>query len=67
MLHAEGEGQGMFWEADECAYALRDGRLESRAESLAESIDLMLVLDEVRRQNDFVYPKDVESTAFPLA
>ena len=67
MLHAEGEGQGMFWEADECAYASRDGRLESRVESLAESIDLMLVLDEVRRQNDFVYPKDVESTAFPLA
>lgn len=59
---AEGEGQGMFWEADECAYAIRDGRLESSVQSLAESIELARIMDEVRRQNDLVFPSEVESS-----
>lgn len=66
MMHAEGEGQGMFWEADECAYALRDGRIESRVESLAESTELMLILDEARSQNGFMYPGELESAAYPI-
>jgi len=39
----EGDGQGMFWEADECAHALKEGRKEGQYESLAESIVIMEV------------------------
>jgi len=58
-------GHGMFWEADECAYALRDGRKEGRYESLEESLVIMKVMDEVRRQNNLVYPEKIETTKYP--
>ena len=64
--HSEGQGMGMFWEADECAYALRDGRKEGQYESLAESLVIMEVMDEVRRQGGFKLPEKVESTEYPL-
>lgn len=41
----EGEGHGMFWEADEAAFALKEGRKEGKYESLAESIVIMEVSD----------------------
>lgn len=56
----------MFWEADECAYALREGRKEGRFESLAESLVIMEVMDEVRRQGQFKLPGKIESTDYPL-
>ncbi|SMQ48358.1 unnamed protein product [Zymoseptoria tritici ST99CH_3D7] len=62
----EGEGQGMFWEADECAYAIRDGRKEGRYESLEESLTIMRVMDEVRRQNGLVFPEKIETTQYPV-
>ncbi|KAF2723167.1 NAD(P)-binding protein [Polychaeton citri CBS 116435] len=62
----EGEGHGMFWEADECAYAIRDGRKEGRFESLQESSVIMKVMDEVRRQNGLVYPEKIETTEYPV-
>lgn len=62
----EGEGQGMFWEADECAYAIRDGRKEGRYESLQESLVIMQVMDEVRRQNGMKYPEKIETTDYPV-
>lgn len=62
-----GEGMGMFWEADECAYAIRDGRKEGQYESLEESLVIMKTMDEVRRQGDFKLPDDVESTESSLA
>ncbi|CAE6452230.1 unnamed protein product, partial [Rhizoctonia solani] len=43
-------GQGLFWEADECARQIRDGKLQSERFSLKDSIAFMEVLDEVRRQ-----------------
>lgn len=64
--NAEGEGHGMFWEADEAGYALRDGRKEGRFENLEESLTIMKVMDEVRKQNGLVYPEKIESTKFPL-
>ncbi|KAF2153258.1 dimeric dihydrodiol dehydrogenase [Myriangium duriaei CBS 260.36] len=64
--NAEGEGHGMFWEADEAGSALRDGRKEGRYESLEESLTIMKVMDEVRRQNDMKYPEKIESTEYPL-
>ncbi|PYI06055.1 putative dimeric dihydrodiol dehydrogenase [Aspergillus sclerotiicarbonarius CBS 121057] len=59
--NAEGEGYGMFWEADEAAMALVEGRKEGRYQGLDESVCIMQVMDEVRRQNDLVYPRDIEA------
>lgn len=42
-LGPEGVGHGMFWEADECAHALKEGRKEGKYESLSESIVIMEV------------------------
>jgi len=61
----EGEGQGMFWEADECAYALKEGRKEGQYESLQESLVIMKVMDEVRKQNGMSYPEKIETTKYP--
>lgn len=62
----EGEGHGMFWEADECAYAMRDGRKEGQKESLEESLVIMKVMDEVRRQGGMKLPDKIETTDYPV-
>lgn len=62
----EGEGHGMFWEADECAFAIRDGRKEARYESLQESLVIMQVMDKVRQDNGLVYPDKIETCDFPV-
>ncbi|KAG8525618.1 uncharacterized protein KY384_009262 [Bacidia gigantensis] len=62
----EGEGQGMFWEADEAGYALLEGRKESRYQSLEESVVIMEVMDEVRKQGGLKYPEKIESVEYPL-
>jgi len=59
-------GHGMAWEADEVARCLRDGKLESEGMSWEESIVIMEVMDEVRRQGGLVYPAKIESTEYPL-
>ena len=64
--NGEGEGHGMFWEADEAGLALKEGRKEGKFESLEESVVIMEVMDEVRRQNDMVYPAKIESTDYPI-
>ncbi|ERF71457.1 hypothetical protein EPUS_06839 [Endocarpon pusillum Z07020] len=61
-----GEGQGMYWEADEAARCWRDGKLESEAMSWEESTVIMDVMDEVRRQGGLEYPSEIESTEYPL-
>ncbi|CAN6627348.1 hypothetical protein TRVA0_011S01310 [Trichomonascus vanleenenianus] len=53
-------GHGMFYEADECARCIRDGKLESDIMPLEESRVIMEVMDTVRKQNDFTYPIDLE-------
>lgn len=65
-IQPEGEGQGMFWEADEAAMALLEGRKESKYENLDESILIMEIMDEVRRQGGLKYPDKIESTEYPL-
>ncbi|KAF7516058.1 hypothetical protein G7054_g14306 [Neopestalotiopsis clavispora] len=65
-VNAEGEGQGMFWEADEAAYAILNGRQESRYHDWDESIRVMEVMDEARKQSGLVYPEKIESTSYPL-
>ncbi|KAJ5090391.1 hypothetical protein N7532_009075 [Penicillium argentinense] len=60
------EGHGMFWEADEVARCLRDGKLESEGLPWEESIVIMEVMDEVRKQGGLTYPQKIESTEYPL-
>ncbi|GAB1312993.1 D-xylose 1-dehydrogenase (NADP(+)) [Madurella fahalii] len=56
-----GWGQGMFWEADECARCLRDGKKESKTLPWTESITIMEVMEEALRQGGVKYP-DLIST-----
>ncbi|KIW22108.1 uncharacterized protein PV07_12524 [Cladophialophora immunda] len=65
-LHAEGEGHGMFYEADEAAYALVECRKEGRLQSLQESVVIMEVMDEVRRQNGLRFADNIETTDWPV-
>jgi predicted dehydrogenase len=60
-----GDGKGMYWEADEVARCLRDGKLESDGLPWEESIAIMEVMDEVRRQGGLTYPENIESTVYP--
>lgn len=53
-------GHGMFWEADACARAIRDGKQEADRCTLAESLMVMEIMDEIRKQNDLVYPDKLE-------
>ena len=62
----EGEGMGMFWEADECAFALKEGRKEGQYESLEESAVIMRVMDEVRQQGGMKLPEKIETTDYPV-
>lgn len=65
-INAEGEGQGMFWEADEAGLALLEGRKEGKYLDLEETILIMDVMDEVRRQCGLIYPEKVETIEYPL-
>jgi len=65
-LHSEGEGQGMFWEADEAADAIISGRKEGKFLGLEESILIMEAMDEVRKQGGLVYPERIETLEYPI-
>lgn len=66
-MQSEGEGQGMFWEADEAADAILNGRKEGKFLGLDESIVIMEVMDEIRRQGGLTYPEKIETTKYPTA
>lgn len=57
-------GMGMFWEADECARCLRDGKLESEGMPLGESLEMMRVMEDVWRGGNVVYPDVITTTKF---
>ncbi|KAG9235005.1 putative Trans-1,2-dihydrobenzene-1,2-diol dehydrogenase [Amylocarpus encephaloides] len=59
-----GWGHGMFWEADEAGRCLRDGKKQSDTISWEESITIMEVMDEVRKQGGVVYPELIDSTTY---
>ncbi|KAF1917804.1 hypothetical protein BDU57DRAFT_177779 [Ampelomyces quisqualis] len=61
-----GGGHGMFWEADECARCVRDGKLQSAVIEWKESEEVLRVMDVVRKQWGIVYPGGVESVEYPL-
>ena len=59
-----GWGQGMFWEADECARCLRDGAKESKSLPWSESLVIMEVMEETLRQGGVVYPEVITTDVF---
>ncbi|KAF1943345.1 NAD(P)-binding protein [Clathrospora elynae] len=61
-----GGGHGMFWEADECARCVRDGKCESEVMGLGESEVVMRVMDRLRGQAGIRYPGAIESVRYPL-
>lgn len=61
-----GNGKGMYYEADEAARCLRDRKLESDGLTWEESVVIMEVMDEVRKQGGLTYPEKIESTVYPL-
>ena len=60
----EGWGHGMFWEADEAARCLRDGKLESETLTWDESILIMETMDEARKQGDLKYSELIETDVY---
>lgn len=66
IVFREGEGHGLFWEADDAARALRERRIEGSHLGHDESILIMEIMDEVRHANGLVYPEPLESTEYPL-
>ena len=65
-MNQEGEGHGMFWEADECAKQMQKGEKESSVQKLSESIVIMEVMDKVRRQSGMKLPEKIETTDYPV-
>jgi len=51
-------GTGFFWEADAVAVDVAEGRKESAIVPLAESLRMMKLMDECRRQAGLKYPQD---------
>lgn len=56
---AEG-GKGFFWEADAVALDIAEGRKESAIMPHAETLRVMEMLDEIRRQGGARFPQDDE-------
>lgn len=65
-MDPEGEGHGMFWEADEAARGLVEGRKEGRFLGLDESVLIMETMDEVRRQGGVKFPDAIETLDYPV-
>lgn len=59
-----GWGQGFYWQADEAARCIRDGKLESPVMPLDESIAIMEVVDAAFRQGGITYPDHITSTDY---
>lgn len=57
-------GQGMFWEADECARCIREGRPQSDGMPWEESMAMMQVMEEALRQGGIEYPELITSDDF---
>ncbi|KAF6806151.1 oxidoreductase C513.06c-like protein 1 [Colletotrichum sojae] len=65
---ARGWGNGTFWEADEAARCIRDGKTESSVMPLDESVLIMSVMDGVLKEAGVRYPELIASHEFdPLS
>lgn len=56
MVHVDNQGWGYRWEAQEVERCVTQGLLESPKWSLEQSLQLMEIMDEVRRQIGLNYP-----------
>jgi predicted dehydrogenase len=56
--------KGMYWEADEVARCIRDGKIQSETLEWDEMITIMEVMDEARKQGGLIYPEEVESAIY---
>ncbi|KAI5813043.1 hypothetical protein BZA77DRAFT_129337 [Pyronema omphalodes] len=56
-----GDGHGMFYEADACARAIRDKKIEAEICPLVESQLTMEIMDKVREMNGLRYPDELEA------
>ena len=54
------EGSGYEHEAEEVMRCLDSGKIQSDIFTWQRSIDLISVLDEIRKQTGIVYPEEVE-------
>lgn len=59
-----GWGHGMFWEADECARCLRDGKKESEGMPWEESVVMMGVMEGTWRRGGVVYPDQITTDVY---
>lgn len=57
-------GHGMFWEADECARCLRDGKKESASIPWAESLAIMDVMDSALKEGGVKYPELIATDVY---
>ncbi|PVH82572.1 NAD(P)-binding protein [Cadophora sp. DSE1049] len=55
-------GMGMFHEADEAARCFLNGKLQSDRMRWSESIGMLEVMDEARKQTGLKYPEEIETT-----
>ncbi|PVH85959.1 NAD(P)-binding protein [Cadophora sp. DSE1049] len=51
---------GFFWEADAVAHDIANGRTENAVMPLDESLRIMKLMDEIRKEGGLVYPQDRE-------
>jgi predicted dehydrogenase len=58
VYHFDKEGRGFYWEADAVALDIIEGRKESAIMPWAETIRVMKIMDEVRRQGGAQFPQD---------
>jgi predicted dehydrogenase len=57
-------GHGMFWEADECARCLRDGKKQSVTLPWEESIAIMETMEAALRQGGVEYPEQITTDVY---
>ncbi|KAK9489211.1 hypothetical protein V1508DRAFT_435977 [Lipomyces doorenjongii] len=57
------EGTGLFYEADEVARDIRDKRISNLTYALEESILIVDIFDEIRRDNNLVYPAAIDAVS----
>ncbi|RDA94799.1 hypothetical protein CP533_4269 [Ophiocordyceps camponoti-saundersi (nom. inval.)] len=57
-------GHGFFWEADECARCIRDGRLQSDTLPWSESIAIMETMESALKQAGISYPELITTDVF---
>lgn len=54
----------MYWEADECARCLKNGRLESDILPLSESITVIEIMESTLKQGGIEYPPLITSDVY---